>query len=204
MSINTSVNSNTLLMKAFFAINLAPVDCLKKGVKLQRKPRWSMVCYEWNPLRKGEGNLIKEIAKPRDAAMPNLLSIWERAVRVTHQFLSEGDIKKLRPLVEEALREIAILKCYEDARGAIVGFIGVQHEKIEMLFVDAESRGQGIGKKLVSDAMQNEASKYVDVNEQNPQAIGFYEHLGFVAFERSQFDEQGNPFPILHMKLADR
>ena len=42
---------------------------------------------------------------------------------------------------------------------------------------------------------------YVDVNEQNPQALGFYEHVGFEVFKKSEFDEQGNPFPILHMKL---
>lgn len=41
----------------------------------------------------------------------------------------------------------------------------------------------------------------MDVNEQNPQAVGFYKHMGFDTFKRSEFDEQGNPFPILHMKL---
>jgi len=41
----------------------------------------------------------------------------------------------------------------------------------------------------------------VDVNEQNPQAEGFYKHIGFEVFEHNKFDEQGNPFPILKMKL---
>lgn len=44
--------------------------------------------------------------------------------------------------------------------------------------------------------------RYVDVNEQNPQAIGFYEHIGFEVFERTEFDEQDNPFPILKMKRS--
>lgn len=43
--------------------------------------------------------------------------------------------------------------------------------------------------------------KYVDVNEQNVQGVGFYTHKGFDIFKRSELDEQGNPFPILHMKL---
>ncbi|MNC71507.1 putative N-acetyltransferase YjaB [compost metagenome] len=43
--------------------------------------------------------------------------------------------------------------------------------------------------------------KSLDVNEQNPQALGFYEHMGFEVYERSEFDEQGNHFPILHMRL---
>jgi putative acetyltransferase len=39
------------------------------------------------------------------------------------------------------------------------------------------------------------------VNEQNPQAKGFYEHLGFQVYKRADIDEQGNPYPILYMKL---
>ena len=40
------------------------------------------------------------------------------------------------------------------------------------------------------------------MNEQNPQAIGFYRHYGFVDVGRSEHDEAGQPFPIIHMKLA--
>ena len=39
------------------------------------------------------------------------------------------------------------------------------------------------------------------VNEQNPNAKGFYEHLGFRVYKRSETDEQGNSYPILYMKL---
>ncbi|ENH9207696.1 GNAT family N-acetyltransferase, partial [Vibrio vulnificus] len=41
----------------------------------------------------------------------------------------------------------------------------------------------------------------VDVNEQNPQAVGFYEHMGFKVVSRSPLDDMGKPFPILHMTL---
>lgn len=39
------------------------------------------------------------------------------------------------------------------------------------------------------------------VNEQNPNAKGFYEHLGFRVYKRSETDEQGNSYPILYMEL---
>ena len=39
------------------------------------------------------------------------------------------------------------------------------------------------------------------LNEQNPQAIGFYEHEGFRVYKRTETDEQGNPYPLLYMKL---
>ena len=40
------------------------------------------------------------------------------------------------------------------------------------------------------------------VNEQNPLAKGFYEHLGFIVYKRTEFDEQGNAYPLLYMKRA--
>jgi putative acetyltransferase len=64
-----------------------------------------------------------------------------------------------------------------------------------MLFVDANQRGNGIGKALITYGIDN-----LDINEQNPGARGFYEHMGFKAVERSEFDDQGNPYPILVMK----
>lgn len=51
--------------------------------------------------------------------------------------------------------------------------------------------------------MANWHSIYVDVNEQNEQAAGFYRHMGFVVKHRSALDEQGNPFPVLHLALAN-
>jgi putative acetyltransferase len=41
----------------------------------------------------------------------------------------------------------------------------------------------------------------VDVNEQNTQGVGFYRHLGFVETGRSETDDQGRPYPLLHLKL---
>lgn len=70
-----------------------------------------------------------------------------------------------------------------------------------MLFVDPAARGQGIGKELVMYAIHTLNVHSVDVNEDNPQAAGFYEHLGFRVYGRSEQDEQGKPWPILHMRL---
>ena len=70
-----------------------------------------------------------------------------------------------------------------------------------MLFIDADARGQGIGKKLLKFAFANLGAKYVDVNEQNELGVGFYEHMGFIQASRSEHDEQGRPFPILHLEL---
>lgn len=79
--------------------------------------------------------------------------------------------------------------------------MGIEADKIEMLFVSPRYFGNGTGRKLVELAVSQYGVRYVDVNEQNPQAAGFYRHIGFEVSERTATDEQGNPFPILKMKL---
>ncbi|MEK3795991.1 acetyltransferase [Paenibacillus sp. FSL R7-0204] len=130
-----------------------------------------------------------------------LLVIWENAVRATHLFLTPQDIEDLRPLVLQGIAEIRHLITYTDSEGHPLGFIGIQDQKIEMLFVDPAVRGLGIGKSLVDYALHHLNVHSVDVNEDNPQAAGFYEHLGFQVYGRSEQDEQGKPWPILHMRL---
>ena len=82
-----------------------------------------------------------------------------------------------------------------------MAFIGIQGNKIEMLFVSPAHFGEGIGKHLVNTAIQKYKTTLVDVNEQNPKATGFYKHLGFKTFRRDDTDDQGNPFPILRMRM---
>lgn len=133
--------------------------------------------------------------------MDEILDTWESSVRATHNFLSEKDIISIKPKVLEGAKYVNKLLCVRDKLGIIKAFMGIHDVKIEMLFVSNKNRGKGIGKKLVEYAIEVLNVNYVDVNEQNPQAVGFYKHMGFKVFEKSEFDEQGNPFPILHMKL---
>lgn len=83
-----------------------------------------------------------------------------------------------------------------------VAFMGINEKKLEMLFVDANQRGTGIGKALITYGIDNLDINELAVNEQNPGARGFYEHMGFKVVDRSEFDDQGNSYPILVMKRA--
>ena len=82
-----------------------------------------------------------------------------------------------------------------------LGFIGFNENHVEMLFVDPAHHRQGIGRALLDFGRQSRSAMSVDVNEQNPQATGFYEHYGFVQTGRSPLDGEGKPFPLLHMAL---
>lgn len=129
-----------------------------------------------------------------------IVDVWEASVRATHDFLTEKDIEELRPLVLNRYLDAVNLDCVKNTAGEIVGFIGILADRIEMLFVDPEYRGKSVGKFLTRYALEEVGATKVDVNEQNPQAIGFYVHLGFEVIGRSPLDGQGRPFPLLHLK----
>ena len=131
-----------------------------------------------------------------------LLRVWEGSVRATHLFLSEGEIERIRTYVPAALLEAPVLVVEESASNLPAAFMGISGRKLEMLFVSQNERGRGIGKRLLQRGIATYGVTELDVNEQNPQARGFYERMGFAVMGRSELDEQGNPYPILHMRLA--
>lgn len=100
-----------------------------------------------------------------------------------------------------ALKSVPHLIIENDVNGVPIAFMGIDDGKLEMLFIDPRERGKGLGRKLLEHGITKYGVKEVVVNEQNPQAKGFYEHMGFKVYERSEIDEQGNPYPILFMKL---
>ena len=132
----------------------------------------------------------------------SLLTVWESSVRATHLFLSDTEIENIKQYVPQALRKIPHLLVAGNEDGAAIAFAGVDGHKLEMLFVSAENRGKGVGRQLLQYAVDTYAVNELAVNEQNPQAIGFYEHMGFQTYKRSETDEQGNPYPILYMRKA--
>lgn len=143
--------------------------------------------------------MIVESVLPENYA--EMLNVWENSVRATHDFITEEDIGFFKPIIIEQAFPAVTLRCVKNENGSILGFVGILDSKIEMLFILNEVRGQGLGKLLLQYALERLGATKVDVNEQNPQAVGFYEHMGFKVVSRSPLDDMGKPFPILHMTL---
>lgn len=139
--------------------------------------------------------------KERDSLLTELLRVWEDSVRATHLFLSDQEVKQIKEYVPQALKEVEHLILAENESKEIAGFMGIQEERLEMLFLSPRERGKGIGRQLIQYGIRNYGIREVTVNEQNPQAVGFYEHLGFRTYKRTDLDEEGNPYPLLYMKL---
>lgn len=142
---------------------------------------------------------IIEVTERTPLLIQQLLEIWERSVRATHLFLSDCEIEKIKDYVPQALNEIPHLIVLEAEYP--IAFMGIDGQKLEMLFISSEARGKGFGKRLVQYGIKTYSINELAVNEQNPLAKGFYEHMGFQVYKRTENDEQGNPYPLLYMKL---
>lgn len=129
-----------------------------------------------------------------------MIEVWLRAVRATHHFLTESDIQNLHALVRQgALMGLEIWVLCEEEE-APIGFMGLSDSKVEALFLSPEHHRRGGGRMLLQHARNLKGPLTVDVNEQNPAAIRFYQACGFVVESRSELDTSGLPFPILHMR----
>lgn len=127
-----------------------------------------------------------------------LLQIWERSVRAAHLFLSDAEVNRIKEYVPRAFEGVEHLIVAEAEKP--VAFMGTQNGRLEMLFVAPEERGRGIGRQLLQYGVENYGVFEVTVNEQNPQAVGFYERMGFETYKRTDTDEEGAPYPLLYVK----
>lgn len=143
---------------------------------------------------------IIEVKERNAVLLQNLLDVWESSVKATHLFLSEEERNKIKQYVPQALTGVPVLLVAEKEDGTPAGFMGIAEQMLEMLFLSNESRGNGIGKMLLQYGIDNYSVNELAVNEQNPLAKGFYEHMGFEVYRRTELDEQGNPYPLLYMK----
>ena len=144
---------------------------------------------------------IVELESRTPERLERLLEVWERSVRATHTFLSGGEVETIKAYVPQALREVPRLIVGEDERGVPIGFWGADGQRLEMLFLLPQARGKGLGRALLQYGMDRYGLRELAVNEQNPQARGFYECMGFHVYRRTETDEQGGPYPLLYMRL---
>ncbi len=128
-----------------------------------------------------------------------VVDIWRRSVDATHDFLTPQDRQAIEAEVVGFL-PAAALDLALDASGRPQAFMLLDGSHMEALFVDPDARGAGVGRALVEEALRRHPDLTTDVNEQNAQAVGFYERMGFERTGRSDRDGQGRAYPLIHLR----
>ena len=146
---------------------------------------------------------ILEVEERNSDLISKLIAVWEASVRATHLFLSDSEILSIKEYVPQALKSVDKLIIAENDEEKPIAFMGIENKTLEMLFITPSERRQGLGKLLLQYGISNYKVNRLTVNEQNPQAKGFYEHMGFHVYKRTDYDEQGNPYPLLYMWLPE-
>lgn len=131
------------------------------------------------------------------------LEIWRDAVDATHGFLSPEHRSDIDAIVAEWL-PTADLWLVDDPRGRPVGFLAMDGNLIDALFVDPAVHGRGYGTALLNQALRLAPNAIVDASEQASNALPFYEARGFVRTGRSETDPGGRPYPLIHLRHPGR
>lgn len=143
--------------------------------------------------------LVPSIQRGVTEDYEQLAQVWESSVKATHHFLSPEDFEFYKKSLPDFFSQVELYVIRSGAE--IMAFMGIAGKSLEMLFVSDQERGKGYGKRLLEYAVVRLRIVRVDVNEQNSQALGFYEKFGFKTVGRSEKDASGKDYPVLHLSL---
>ena len=133
-----------------------------------------------------------------EADLDELVDVWERAARSSHAFMADDDFTDARPFIRDHLLPSMDVWLAQDPGGRALGFVGAREQHVEMLYVEPEAHGQGLGTRLLR-TVGPDGPTSVEVYAGNSQGLGFYESQGFTRLRTHTTDAFGRPFPVVHL-----
>ena len=118
------------------------------------------------------------IRKLQKADINRVADIWLKTNLKAHFFISEQYWISNYEFVKEMLPQAEVY-VYEDDK-MIQGFVGLNAEYIEGIFVSDEMQSCGIGKLLLDYIKDKKVSLRLNVYQKNARAISFYQREGFI------------------------
>lgn len=141
-----------------------------------------------------------KVRKGTEADAQHAVAIWRAAVDATHGFLTPEDRVDIDAFVEEFFPKAELWMVDDGSRP--VGFLIMDGDMIDAMFVHPDFHGRGFGTALLNHALTLAPQAVVDASEQATNALPFYEARGFVRTGRSETDPEGRPYPIVHLRYA--
>ena len=106
-----------------------------------------------------------------------VMQIWKNENIKAHNFIEEEYWQKNYEYVRNLLPNSEIY-VYTN-QNIIEGFIGINNNYIEGIFVKSDSQNKGIGTALLNKAKEIKTNLTLSVYEKNKKAIKFYQKNGF-------------------------
>lgn len=129
------------------------------------------------------------IRKLEESDLSRIMQIWLSANKEAHGFIKESYWDENFEAVKAAL-PCAEVYIHENAEAEPDGFIGLNGEHIEGLFVDKTARNMGIGKELLDLQKQPRAADAQCIHK-NSGAVKFYRRELFSIDSRGIDEETG-------------
>lgn len=117
------------------------------------------------------------IRKIKDNDISAILEIWLNENIRAHSFIDKSYWISNFEYVKNALQQTEVY-VYERG-GDIVGFIGLNENYIEGIFVNRAFQSEGIGSALIEYAKAKHSVLTLNVYEKNKRALSFYIKQGF-------------------------
>ena len=129
-----------------------------------------------------------------------MFEVWYTSVLATHDFLAKSDFAEICVLVRRDYLPNHDFTVAVDDNDRVIGFLRLEANEIDSLYIAPAYRGQGLGKTFVAAATSRADNLEVEVNAQNAQAKGFYEAMGFRVISSTEADRDGRPYPLFRMR----
>lgn len=126
------------------------------------------------------------IRKLLNGDIDRVADIWLKTNLKAHYFISNQYWKSNYELVKEMMSQSEVY-VYEDDK-MIQGFIGINDEYIEGIFVSDEMQSRGIGKILLDYIKDKKDRLQLKVYQKNVRAMSFYQREGFT-IQSEEMDE---------------
>ena len=107
-----------------------------------------------------------------------VMEIWVNENIRTHNFIAKEYWKDNYEYVKDILPEADIYVYILDEQ--VVGFVGVNNNYVEGIFVDINNQHSGIGTSLLDRIKENKDNLTLNVYKKNANAIKFYEKNNFI------------------------
>ena len=118
------------------------------------------------------------IRKFKKEDIDEVMEIWKNENIRTHNFISKEYWENNYEYVKDILPNADIYVYIMNEN--IVGFIGVNNDHIEGIFVDINNQHNGIGTSLLNKIKEEKEKLNLSVYKKNINAIKFYKKNGFI------------------------